>query len=135
MTVRVVVADDQAAVRTGLRALLAHADDLQVVAEATNGEEAIQLATEHRPDVILMDIRMPVLDGLEATRRVAADPELSGVRVIVLTTFDMDENVVAARDAGASGFLVKDIDPEDLREAVRRIADGEAIPHPRTPAE
>ena len=127
MTVRVVIAEDQAAVRAGFRALLNHADDIEVVAVAANGEEAMRTAIEHRPDVILMDIRMPVLDGLEATRRIVADPVLSDVRVVVLTTFEIDEYVFAALEAGASGFLVKDIEPDDLREAVRLIADGQAL--------
>ncbi|MGH8986060.1 MAG: response regulator [Acidimicrobiia bacterium] len=127
MSVRVVIAEDQAAVRAGFRSLLEKGEDIEVVGEATNGDDATQLASELRPDVILMDIRMPVLDGLEATRRIVADPELGDVRVVVLTTFEIDEYVFAALEVGASGFLVKDIEPEDLRNAVRLIAHGQAL--------
>ena len=127
MTVRVVIAEDQAAVRAGFRSLLERGEDIDVVGEAANGDEAARLASELRPDVILMDIRMPVLDGLEATRRIMADPELRDVRVVVLTTFEIDEYVFAALEAGASGFLVKDIEPEDLRNAVQLIAHGQAL--------
>ena len=127
MTVRVVIAEDQAAVRAGFRSLLERAEDIDVVGEAAHGDDAIRLASELRPDVILMDIRMPELDGLEATRRIVADPELGAVRVVVLTTFEIDEYVFAALEAGASGFLVKDIEPEDLRDAVRLIAHGQAL--------
>jgi DNA-binding NarL/FixJ family response regulator len=127
VTVRVVIAEDQAAVRAGFRSLLEHGEDIEVVGEAAHGDDAIRLASELRPDVILMDIRMPVLDGLEATRRIVADPELGNVRVVVLTTFEIDEYVFAALEAGASGFLVKDIEPEDLRDAVRLIAHGQAL--------
>jgi len=127
VTVRVVIAEDQAAVRAGFRSLLERGEDIDVVGEAANGDEAARLASELRPDVILMDIRMPVLDGLEATRRIMADPELRDVRVVVLTTFEIDEYVFAALEAGASGFLVKDIEPEDLRNAVQLIAHGQAL--------
>jgi DNA-binding NarL/FixJ family response regulator len=127
VTVRVVIAEDQAAVRAGFRSLLERAEDIDVVGEAAHGDDAIRLASELRPDVILMDIRMPVLDGLEATRRIVADPDLGAVRVVVLTTFEIDEYVFAALEAGASGFLVKDIEPEDLRDAVRLIAHGQAL--------
>jgi len=125
--VRVVVAEDQAAVRAGFRSLLERGDDIEVVGEAPNGDEAIRLASDLLPDVVLMDIRMPVLDGLEATRRIVGDPALGEVRVVVLTTFEIDEYVFAALEAGASGFLVKDIEPEDLRDAVRLIAHGQAL--------
>ena len=107
--------------------MLERAEDIDVVGEAAHGHDAIRLASELRPDVILMDIRMPELDGLEATRRIVADPELGAVRVVVLTTFEIDEYVFAALEAGASGFLVKDIEPEDLRDAVRLIAHGQAL--------
>ena len=127
MTVRVVIVEDQAAVRAGFRSLLERAEDIEVVGEAANGGDATRLATELRPDVVLMDIRMPGLDGLEATRRIVATPELRDVRVVVLTTFEIDEYVFAALEAGASGFLVKDIEPEDLRNAVRLIAHGQAL--------
>ena len=127
MTVRVVIAEDQAAVRAGFRSLLERGDDIDVVGEAANGEEATGLARQLLPDVILMDIRMPVLDGIEATRRIVADPELENVRVVVLTTFEIDEYVFAALESGASGFLVKDIEPEDLRDAVRLVAHGQAL--------
>jgi len=127
VTVRVVIVEDQAAVRAGFRSLLERAEDIEVVGEAANGGDATRLATELRPDVVLMDIRMPGLDGLEATRRIVATPELRDVRVVVLTTFEIDEYVFAALEAGASGFLVKDIEPEDLRNAVRLIAHGQAL--------
>ena len=127
MTVRVVVADDQAVVRAGFRALLDLADDVEVVGEAADGEEAVAVARRTRPDVVLMDIRMPVIDGLEATRRIVADPHLDGVRVLVLTTFEVDEYVFEALRAGASGFLLKDVEPDDLRSAVRVVAAGQSL--------
>jgi DNA-binding NarL/FixJ family response regulator len=127
--IRVVVADDQALVRAGFRVLVDSAPDLQVVGEAENGAQAIALAREHRPDVVLMDIRMPVLDGLEATRRICAldgeDEDL--VRVLILTTFDLDEYVFGALKAGASGFLLKDTPPEDLLAGIRVVARGDAL--------
>ena len=125
MTVRVVVADDQPLVRAGLRSLLEGEDGVIVVGEARDGEEALACVRRHRPDVVLMDIRMPVLDGLAATRRLLADG--SGTRVLVLTTFDLDEYVFDALRAGASGFLLKDATAEDLLAAVRTIAAGDAI--------
>jgi DNA-binding NarL/FixJ family response regulator len=128
--IRVLVADDQTLVRAGLRTLLESDDDLQVVGEAADGAEAVDLARSARPDVVLMDIRMPVLDGLEATRRIVADELLAGVRVLVLTTFDLDENVYEALRAGASGFLAKDVDPAELRHAVRVVARGDALLSP-----
>ena len=131
MTIRVALADDQALVRAGFLALLSHTADLEVVGEAVDGHQAVALARRERPDVLLMDIRMPGLDGIEATRRICADPALSGVRVVVLTTFEIDEYVFAALRAGASGFLVKDIDPPDLRAAVRIVAAGDALLSPR----
>jgi DNA-binding NarL/FixJ family response regulator len=128
VTVRVLVADDQALVRAGLRMLLSGEDDIEVVAEAANGREAVALAAQHRPDVVLMDIRMPELDGLEASRRIlAADP---GARVLVLTTFGLDEYVYEALRVGASGFVLKDDPPEQLLEAVRTVAAGEALLSP-----
>ena len=130
MSVRVVLADDQTLVRAGFRALLENADDIEVVGEAANGTEAVELARSARPDVVLMDIRMPLLDGLEATRRIVADELLAGVRVVVLTTFELDEYVFEALRAGASGFLLKDIDPADLRQAVRVVAGGDALLSP-----
>jgi DNA-binding NarL/FixJ family response regulator len=128
--IRVLLADDQTLVRAGLRTLLESDDDLQVVGEATDGAEAVERARAARPDVVLMDIRMPVLDGLEATRRIVADELLAGVRVVMLTTFDLDENVYEALRAGASGFLAKDVDPAELRHAVRVVARGDALLSP-----
>ncbi|HEX6620330.1 MAG TPA: response regulator transcription factor, partial [Solirubrobacteraceae bacterium] len=115
---RVALVDDQALLRAGLRALLDAEDDLEVVGEAGDGEQAVTLVREQRPDVVLMDIRMPAVDGLEATRRIAAAPELTGVRVVVLTTFEVDEYVFEALRAGAAGFLLKDSDPGDIVRAV-----------------
>ncbi len=131
MTIRVVLAEDQALVRAGFRGLLAHSDDIEVIGEAANGLDAVSLARSTHPDIVLMDIRMPVMDGLEATRRIVADNQLAAVRVIVLTTFDLDEYVFEALRAGASGFLLKDIEPDDLRQAVRVVAAGEALLSPR----
>ncbi len=130
MTVRVLLADDQTLVRSGFRALLERADDIEVVGEAADGTEAVRLAQALTPDVVLMDIRMPGMDGLEATRRIAADERLSGVRVIMLTTFDLDEYVFESLRAGAGGFLLKDVEPDGLREAVRIVAGGEALLSP-----
>jgi len=127
VTIRVVVADDQTVVRTGFRVMLELADDIVVVGEAVDGASAVELARVHRPDVVLMDIRMPVLDGIEATRRIVADPHLDGVRVVVLTTFDVDDYVHEALHAGASGFLLKDVDAPDLHAAVRVVADGQGM--------
>ncbi|MDP8929888.1 MAG: response regulator transcription factor [Actinomycetota bacterium] len=127
---RILLADDQAFVRAGFRVLLERSEDLEVVGEAANGAEAVQLARTQRPDVVLMDIRMPVMDGLQATRKIVSDGRLSDVRVIVLTTFGLDEYVFEALRAGASGFLVKDIEPDDLRQAVRVVAAGEALLSP-----
>ncbi len=129
--ITVELADDQALVRAGFRALLDGEQDMAVVAEAADGEEAVALAREHRPDVVLMDVRMPRTDGLRATARVTADPVLSGTRVIVLTTFELDEYVFGALRAGASGFLLKDVEPSDLLDAVRIVAGGEALLAPR----
>jgi DNA-binding NarL/FixJ family response regulator len=125
--IRVLVADDQTLVRAGFRVLVDSAPDQEVVGEAGNGREAVELARSARPDVVLMDIRMPVLDGLEATRRIVADELLAGVRVLVLTTFDLDEYVYQALRAGASGFLLKDTPPADLLAAIRVVAAGDAL--------
>jgi DNA-binding NarL/FixJ family response regulator len=128
--IRVLLADDQKLVRAGFRVLLERGDEIEVVGEAADGAEALDAARAARPDVVLMDIRMPVLDGLEATRRIVADELLAGVRVVVLTTFELDEYVFEALRAGASGFLLKDIDPDDLRQAVRVAAAGDALLSP-----
>jgi DNA-binding NarL/FixJ family response regulator len=128
--IRVVLADDQALVRAGFRALLDAEDDIEVVGEAGDGEEAVRLAAERTPDVVLMDIRMPGVDGLSATRRIAADELSAGVRVVILTTFGLDEYVFEAIRSGASGFLVKDTEPEELVQAVRVVAGGEALLSP-----
>ncbi len=130
MSIRVVLADDQALVRAGFRVLLENTDGIEVVGEAGTGAEAVDLARTQRADVVLMDIRMPVMDGIEATRRIVSDPDMTGVRVIILTTFELDEYVFQALHAGASGFLVKDIEPNDLRQAVRVVAQGEALLSP-----
>ena len=121
------IADDHTLVRAGLRALIDSTDDLLTVAEAADGEQAVQLAVQHTPDVVLMDIRMPVRDGLEATRVIIADPRLAKTRVVVLTTYETDETVFDALRAGASGFLLKDVEPRDLLAAIRLVASGEAL--------
>jgi DNA-binding NarL/FixJ family response regulator len=125
--IRALVADDQQAVRAGFAALLETQPDITVVATAADGEEAVLRSEEHRPDVVLMDIRMPVLDGIAATRRICAAPDDAGPRVLVLTTFDLDDYVYDALQAGASGFLLKDAPPETLFEAVRVVAAGDAL--------
>lgn len=126
-SLKVLIADDQALVRSGFRMLVESAADLEVVGEAATGAEALELARSLAPDVVLMDIRMPQMDGIEATRAIVSDPATSEVRVLVLTTFDLDEYVFEALRAGASGFLLKDTDPDDLLEAVRVVAAGDAL--------
>jgi DNA-binding NarL/FixJ family response regulator len=128
--IRVVLADDQALVRAGFRALLDAQDDIEVIGEAGDGEEAVGLAAELQPDIVLMDIRMPGSDGLSATRGIAADERSADVRVVILTTFGLDEYVFEAIRSGASGFLVKDTEPEELVQAVRVVAGGEALLSP-----
>jgi DNA-binding NarL/FixJ family response regulator len=129
--ITVELVDDQALVRAGFHALLDAEDDIAVVAQAADGETAVQLAQRHRPRIVLMDIRMPHLDGLEATARITADTRLADTRVVVLTTFELDEYVFGALRAGASGFLLKDVEPADLIAAVRVVAGGEALLAPR----
>jgi DNA-binding NarL/FixJ family response regulator len=128
--IRVVLADDQALVRAGFRSLLDAQADIEVVAEAGDGDEAVRLAQELTPDVVLMDIRMPGVDGLAATRRIASDQRLAGVRIVILTTFGLDDYVFEAIRSGASGFLVKDTEPGELIQAVRVVAAGEALLSP-----
>ena len=125
--IRVVLADDQPLVRAGLRVLIADTPDIEVAGEAGTGAEAVQLARDARPDVVVMDIRMPGMDGIEATRRITSAPETSAVRVLILTTFDLDEYVFAALRAGASGFLLKDTPPADLLAAIRVVAADDAL--------
>lgn len=125
--IRVLIADDQALVRGGLRLIVEAQPDMTVMSEARDGREALTLARQHHPDVILMDVRMPGLDGIEATKAIADDPGLRDVRVLVLTTFDLDEHVYEAMRSGASGFLLKDVPPESLAAAVRTVAAGDAL--------
>ena len=126
----VLVVDDQDLVRIGLRTLIENEDDLEFAGEAADGLAAVSSVAEHRPDVVLMDVRMPGVDGLEATRRITADPELAGTRIIVLMTFELDEYVFEALRNGASGFLLKDTAPADLLQAIRLVADGDALLSP-----
>jgi DNA-binding NarL/FixJ family response regulator len=125
--IKVVLADDQRLVRAGFRSILDDEDDITVVGEAANGDEAVRLARELRPDIVLMDIRMPEQDGLAATERIVGDERLADVRVVILTTFDVDDYVYGALRAGASGFLVKDTDPEELLRGIRVCARGDAL--------
>jgi DNA-binding NarL/FixJ family response regulator len=128
--IRVLLADDQALVRAGFRALIDAQSDLTVVGEASDGAHAVRLAKQEHPDVVLMDIRMPGMDGLEATRQIVADPGCAEVRIVILTTFDLDEYVFEALRAGASGFLVKDTEPVDLLRGMRAVAAGEGLLSP-----
>jgi DNA-binding NarL/FixJ family response regulator len=128
--IRVAVVDDQALVRVGVRVLLRDEEDVELVGEAGDGETALALVRQSRPDVVLMDVRMPGMDGIEALRQIVAEPALAGTRVIMLTTFDLDEYVFDALRAGASGFLMKDTEPEELLRAVRVVAQGESLLSP-----
>lgn len=128
--IRILLADDQTLIRAGFRALLDAEPDMEVVAEAGTGRDAVRMAAHEKPDVILMDIRMPDDDGLTATRRILADPALIGTRIIILTTFELDEYIAEAVRAGAAGFLVKDTEPEELIRAVRVVHDGDALLSP-----
>ena len=130
MTVRVLIADDQPLMRSALRGCLAGEPDIEVVAEATNGQQAIDLVRDLQPDVALLDLRMPVMDGIEATRRIVGSQQASPTRVIAITTFELDDYVVSALRAGASGFLLKDATPEELVQAVRVVAAGDALLSP-----
>lgn len=127
---RIVVADDQSLIRSAVGTILNAEPDLRVVAEASDGREALALAREHRPEVVLMDIRMPVLDGIEATAAICDDPVLAATRVLILTTFEEDENLVAALRAGAGGFIGKGAEPEEIVRAVRAVRDGDALLSP-----
>lgn len=131
MTIRVLLADDQTLIRAGFRILVNSAPDLEVVGEATTGREAVELAASTRADLVLMDISMPELDGIAATAQITADENLAGVRVLILTTFELDENVLHALRAGASGFLSKSVEPAVLQEAIRLVARGEALLSPK----
>jgi DNA-binding NarL/FixJ family response regulator len=128
--IRVLLVDDQILIRAGLRALLSAEDDIEVVADGANGQEAIDLSVKHRPDVLLLDVQMPVMDGIEATRRIAADSRLGDVHVVILTNYGLDDYVFNALRAGASGFLVKDTEPADLLAGVRVAARGDALLSP-----
>ena len=132
--IRVLLADDQALLRAGFRALLDAERDIEIVAEAADGEEAVTLAGRHQPDVVLMDIRMPKLDGLLATKQIAANEDLAGTKVIILTTFELDEYVFEALRSGASGFLVKDTEPAELIRAVRAVVEGDGLLSPSVTA-
>ncbi len=127
MTIRVLLADDQEMVRTGFRMILGTEDDLDVVGEAADGEKAVWEVAQRRPDVVLMDIQMPVIDGIEATRRIVAEPANAGTRVLILTTFERDDYIYEGLQAGASGFLLKNASPEELIHAVRVVAAGDAL--------
>jgi len=131
MTIRVLVADDQALIRGGFAALVRSADDMTVAGEAIDGSDALRQARQERPDVVLMDIRMPGTDGISATQLITSDPELADVKVLILTTFEADEHVLAALRAGASGFLGKSVEPPELLDAIRVVAQGDALLSPR----
>jgi DNA-binding NarL/FixJ family response regulator len=128
--IRVVLVDDQPLIRTGIRALLDAEDDVKVVAEGANGRDGVALAAEHRPDIVLMDVQMPDMDGIEATRRIATDERLTDVRVVILTNYGLDEYVFNSLRAGASGFVVKDTEPADLLQALRVTMRGDALLSP-----
>jgi DNA-binding NarL/FixJ family response regulator len=128
--IRVLLADDQALIRSGIRALLDAEDDIEVVAEAADGREAVTLAEQHRPDIALVDIQMPVLDGIETTRQIVADQRLAEVRVVILTNFEFDEYIFRALRAGASGFLLKDTQPAELLRALRVVMGGDSLLSP-----
>ncbi|CAL9614889.1 Transcriptional regulatory protein LiaR [Streptomyces sp. enrichment culture] len=128
--IRVILADDQDLIRVGLRTLLENEDDMAVAGEARDGLEAVAMVSTERPDIVLMDVRMPGIDGIEATRRIAADPELAGTKVLVLTTFELDDYVFDALRYGASGFLLKNTNPADLLNAIRLVVDGEGLLSP-----
>ena len=131
MTVRIVLADDQALLRKGFRMILEAEDGVEIVGEAADGSDAVRLAELYRPDVVLMDVRMPVLDGIEATRAITASEAAGATRVLILTTFDLDEYAFSALRAGASGFLLKDVPPAELVSAIRTVARGDAVVSPR----
>jgi DNA-binding NarL/FixJ family response regulator len=131
--IRVLLADDHALIRSGFAALINAEDDFEVIGQASNGAEAVELAVQTRADVVLMDIRMPGVDGIEATRRIVANEDLAGTKIIILTTFEIDIHVVDAIVAGASGFVGKGIEPIDLLDAIRIVAGGEALLSPRAP--
>ncbi len=131
MTIRVVLADDQALLRKGFRMILEAEEGMEIVGEAPDGAEAVRLVELYRPDVVLMDVRMPVLDGIEATRAITGSPEGEATRVLILTTFDLDEYAFSALRAGASGFLLKDVPPAELVSAIRTVARGDAVVSPR----
>jgi DNA-binding NarL/FixJ family response regulator len=128
--IRVAVADDQTLVRLGLRVLFETEDEMELVAEAADGRQAVEVVRRERPDVVLMDVRMPLMDGIEALREIVADPRLAGTRVVMLTTFELDEYVFEALRSGASGFLIKDTEPADLLNAIRVAARGESLLSP-----
>jgi DNA-binding NarL/FixJ family response regulator len=128
--IRILLADDQALLRSTFRMLIDSCDDMTVTAEAANGQEAVDRARAHRPDLVLMDIRMPILDGLAATRQICSTPELAGTRVMILTTFETDEHVARALQAGAGGFLGKDVTPEALLDGIRTVVAGESLLSP-----
>ena len=128
--IRILLADDQALIRSGIRSLLDAEDDIEVIAEAADGQQAVALAGEHRPDIALVDIQMPVLDGIEATRQIVANERLADVRVVMLTNYGLDEYIFRALRAGASGFLLKDTQPADLLQALRVVVRGDALLSP-----
>jgi DNA-binding NarL/FixJ family response regulator len=130
VNIRVVLADDQSLIREGFRSILERAGDVEIVGEASDGLDALAVVRRTRPDIVLMDVRMPRLDGIEATAQICADSSLTGTRVVVVTTYEVDEYIYGALRAGASGFLLKDLEPDELRRAVRVVAAGEALLSP-----